>query len=226
MKSFAVLLWAGLVLVAGPLAAQDTPVPRVSSEATQSQAPGDTAPPIPLDPQVEVAFWESIKDSDDPMLYLAYLEQFPEGAFRVIARNRLDDLWDKAVRAFALLEQLGVSVDTPPGAGVTAPPAQAPAPTPPPVVVAPAPTPPAVIVRPASPTPNPPSARLIRNTQNQLRKHGCYKGVVDGIWGGGSKAAMRRFNRRGGTSFKTARPTREAIAHMRELTKLKIKICR
>jgi hypothetical protein len=232
MKSLVVALCAGLIGLGGPVVAQDTPIPRVSGDT--AAAPGAAGALAQHSAEVEVAFWESVKDSDDPMLFLAYLEQFPDGAFRVIARNRLDDLWDRALRAFALLEEMGVSVDTPPGSGVAPPPASAPppvvvtpapAPAPPSVIVTPAPAPPPVIVRPASP-PNPASFKTIRNTQNQLRKHGCYTGAVDGIWGDASRKAMRKFNRRAGTSFKVAQPTFKALNHMRDLSKLGVRVCR
>jgi adenylate cyclase len=38
---------------------------------------------------VELAFWESIADADDPELFAAYLEKYPNGEFAVIARVRL-----------------------------------------------------------------------------------------------------------------------------------------
>ena len=49
-----------------------------------------SAPPAPTpeDPQahaVEILFWESIKDGGDPALFQAYLDNYPEGAFRAIA---------------------------------------------------------------------------------------------------------------------------------------------
>jgi adenylate cyclase len=43
---------------------------------------------------IELAFWESIDGSDDPHLFAAYLEKYPEGAFAVIARARLEVLGD------------------------------------------------------------------------------------------------------------------------------------
>ena len=38
---------------------------------------------------VEVAFWKSIKDSDDPADFRAYLKRYPNGEFSDLARNRL-----------------------------------------------------------------------------------------------------------------------------------------
>ena len=41
---------------------------------------------------MELAFWQSIQDSDDPRRFQAYLDQYPGGAFAAIARLHLDEL--------------------------------------------------------------------------------------------------------------------------------------
>lgn len=49
----------------------------------------------PLDPalmNIELAFWDSIKDSDDPATFEAYLQKYPEGEFRHLAEIRIDKL--------------------------------------------------------------------------------------------------------------------------------------
>ena len=38
---------------------------------------------------IELAFWDAIKDSSDPADFQAYLDQFPNGSFATLARNRL-----------------------------------------------------------------------------------------------------------------------------------------
>ncbi len=222
MKSLMFTVALAIAALAGPVWAQTSTGPAMSSDSTAAAAPLHAQ--AAHDPNVEVAFWEAIQTSDDPMLYLAYLEQFPDGAFRVIARNRLDDLWDRAIRAFALLDDMGVSLDTVPGT-VAAP---VPAPAPAPVVVNPpiVANPPIVVAPTVTPVPQAPSWQLIRNTQNQLRRHGCYKGAADGVWGERSKAAMRTFNQRAGTTFMVKRPTPNAINRMRELTRAGVQICR
>jgi adenylate cyclase len=42
--------------------------------------------------EVDLAFWESIKDSDNIAMFEAYLEKFPEGEFRSLAEIRLAHL--------------------------------------------------------------------------------------------------------------------------------------
>lgn len=212
MKKLLFSAVAALALLVGPVVAQTT-IPGTVGEATTTN------------PAVEIAFWDSIKDSDDPMLYLAYLEQFPDGAFRVIAKTKMTALWQKAIDAFAQLEEMGMSGDGATGGmPEPTPPVVTPAPTPP-IIVQPAPTPP-VVIKPAPTTPRPAANRtLTRNTQNQLQKHGCYTGGVDGVWGPASRAAMRKFNRRAGTSFQTATPTKQAVDYMRSLSQSNVRIC-
>jgi outer membrane protein assembly factor BamB len=42
--------------------------------------------------RADILFWESIRDKTDPALFEAYLRQFPDGTFRVLAEARLREL--------------------------------------------------------------------------------------------------------------------------------------
>ena len=42
--------------------------------------------------QTELAFWDSVKDSDDPEMFEAYLAQYPKGSFVSLAKIKLDRL--------------------------------------------------------------------------------------------------------------------------------------
>ena len=42
--------------------------------------------------RAEMVFWESVRSSSDPADFRAYLEQYPNGKFAVLARNRLSAL--------------------------------------------------------------------------------------------------------------------------------------
>jgi len=65
-------------------AAAAVAVPPAEEPPPAQQAPG-------VDPAaMELAFWNSIKDSANPADYQAYLKQYPAGSFAVLARNRLD----------------------------------------------------------------------------------------------------------------------------------------
>ena len=46
----------------------------------------------PKDREVELAFWESVRESDNPATLQAYLEKYPEGEFKALAEIRLMEL--------------------------------------------------------------------------------------------------------------------------------------
>lgn len=50
-------------------------------------------------PEFELAFWESIEDSEDPAEFEAYLEKYPAGAFAVLAGTRLKALQEQQAAA-------------------------------------------------------------------------------------------------------------------------------
>ena len=41
---------------------------------------------------VELAYWDTMKDSDNPDMFRAYLERYPDGAFAPLANVRLGEL--------------------------------------------------------------------------------------------------------------------------------------
>lgn len=49
--------------------------------------------------QAEIAYWESVRNSSDPADFRAYLEQYPQGTFAALARNRLAALGQKPAGA-------------------------------------------------------------------------------------------------------------------------------
>ncbi len=57
---------------------------RLDSRSTPTVAPEDR--------QVELAFWDTVKGSDNPAMLRAYLDRFPDGEFRVLAELRLTEL--------------------------------------------------------------------------------------------------------------------------------------
>jgi adenylate cyclase len=40
----------------------------------------------------ELTFWDSVKDSDNPAMYAAYLEKYPHGSFATLAQARIEEL--------------------------------------------------------------------------------------------------------------------------------------
>jgi hypothetical protein len=58
----------------------------------QAAAPAETAAADAEVSAVELASWDTIKDSANPEMYSAYLERYPEGAFAALAKVRLEEL--------------------------------------------------------------------------------------------------------------------------------------
>ena len=46
----------------------------------------------PQDREIELAFWESVRESANPALIRAYLEKYPKGEFSTLAEIRLREL--------------------------------------------------------------------------------------------------------------------------------------
>jgi len=46
----------------------------------------------PKDREVELSFWESVRESDNPASLQAYLEKYPDGEFKSLAEIRLNEL--------------------------------------------------------------------------------------------------------------------------------------
>ncbi|QUN27379.1 formylglycine-generating enzyme family protein [Cupriavidus sp. KK10] len=144
-------MWRNLPVVCAAMAAMLAAAPLPAQPATAA-AGAATEPtllagimPKNTDEQYELSFWESIKNSNYAGDYEAYLKQYPNGRFAVLARARLERL----------------------AASASAPKAQAPAPAPPPrsgtsaggqVTRPPPPPAPAAAARPASPPATPPAA--------------------------------------------------------------------
>ena len=53
----------------------------------------------PQDRQVELAFWESVRESDNPALIQAYLQKYPKGEFSALAEIRIGELTPQDDRA-------------------------------------------------------------------------------------------------------------------------------
>lgn len=63
-------------------ALEETAPEETRSDAADGSARGGPDP-------VELMFWDSIQEADNPVLYRSYLERYPDGIFAAIARERL-----------------------------------------------------------------------------------------------------------------------------------------
>src|SRR5262249_22060893 len=96
------LLGASLALGQGGTGKQPSPTPTPAAsptpkKTTPAKGTGSTKNATPSSGQgkraeSEIAFWESIKNSTDPEDFKAYLQQYPNGTFATLARNRLKKL--------------------------------------------------------------------------------------------------------------------------------------
>lgn len=75
--------------------AGETEVAARRDEAPPSTAANQTAAPrsgLESKETAELLFWDSIQESDNPILYRSYLERYPDGIFAPVARERLREL--------------------------------------------------------------------------------------------------------------------------------------
>jgi len=70
--------------------------------------------------RLELAFWEAIRDGDNPAMFESYLSKYPEGHFAELARIKLDEVRAKAQPAAAEAEAEATAAEA------TPPPAQQP----------------------------------------------------------------------------------------------------
>src|SRR5262249_39119165 len=79
----------------GPVVLQAEPVALVAP-TNPPPAPAETPSPSPsTNQQAELMFWDSIKNSENPATFEAYLKQFPNGVFAGLAQAKLDELKGK-----------------------------------------------------------------------------------------------------------------------------------
>lgn len=67
----------------------------VKAEEVPAESPSAPERKKPLDPaevEIELAFWNTVKDSGDAEMFMAYLEKYPEGEFRSLAEINIGKL--------------------------------------------------------------------------------------------------------------------------------------
>nr|VFJ89482.1 MAG: WD domain-containing protein, G-beta repeat-containing protein [Candidatus Kentron sp. LFY] len=84
----------------------EPPKPKASQPKSDPEIRmADAARDSPVDRAMELEFWNGIKESQDPALYRAYVDKFPNGTFAVIAKNRIEVGWAKAPEAAVPITQ-------------------------------------------------------------------------------------------------------------------------
>jgi Caspase domain/Putative peptidoglycan binding domain len=79
-------VYLGAALAAPPPASALAPPPPLPAPSTTSMLPPD------YDKEMEIAFWNAVKDSKSPALLGTYLDRFPRGTFAGLARVMIDQL--------------------------------------------------------------------------------------------------------------------------------------
>jgi outer membrane protein assembly factor BamB len=84
--------WAPLVVSGSRFFIKD--VDTLSLWTWDGDSGADASPTVSAETMLraDILFWESIRDKSDPALFEAYLRQFPNGTFRVLAEARLKEL--------------------------------------------------------------------------------------------------------------------------------------
>jgi peptidoglycan hydrolase-like protein with peptidoglycan-binding domain len=163
-------------------AAAAPPTPALPGPAAGMPAPPVASLPPDYDKEMEIAFWNAVKDSNSPAMLGTYLDRFPRGTFAGLAR--------------LMIEQLK-----------SAPAAAAPGGAPSGVRVANLPTEAATI----PPTPGSSPQGLARALQSELKRVGCDPGSLDGTWGAKSRQALERFQRLSKLAFASDEPSEAAL---------------
>ena len=158
----------------------------------------------------ELVYWDTVKDSDDPVLLNSYLRRFPNGVFSDLARVLVDRLEKEeaaeqppAQEPVPLPQAKVVPPEAPePDVLAKAKPQPAPDPQREPEAAPQAQDEPAEEVEIAALEPEPVDTderaadpNLPRRIQVALSNAGCNPGKVDGVWGRKSSAALALFAR-------------------------------
>jgi hypothetical protein len=158
--------------------------------------PPKVAPaPVGHDRDLEIIFWNSVKDSKSPAVLETYLERYPNGTFSTLARILIANLKDAG----------GKTREPAKAAAAPAPEAKAPPKAAEPLKTA------AISVPDVKPQPAADPQVLARALQTELKRVGCDPGPIDGKWGSQAKEALGDFARHAKMAMPTDEPTGAAL---------------
>lgn len=163
--------------------------------AAGSNAPLALQQPATYGNDVELAYWESVKDSTNPRLLETYLEQYPQGAFAKLAIVKIEVLKTDAEAAAKTGAEQGDAVAKPVETASLSQPDEGDAET-----------------RSGDP------GELALETQQELARLGCLTGKADGKWGAGSERALNNYAGRRGIKLPSLQPTPEVLSGLKAMT--------
>ena len=161
----------------------------VSGSNTPSSTSSDQYSAGAANTAIELAFWNSVKDSKNADLLRAYLSQYPQGIFADLAKVMINDLTGGEIKNAApaqpTSEQKHASVDG------------------------------QYTQQPEPDKPTGADYSLSLDLQKELNRVGCSAGAADGIWGGKSRAALRRFAKYAGLNLDQYEPSGRILLELR-----------
>ena len=164
--------------------------------ASLPEPPKLSSAPSGNDKDLEILFWNSVKDSKSPAVLQAYLDRYPAGTFTGLARIMIANLKEQA-QPSELVKTTGLpsmpDTKQPPRPQEGAKIAGLPIPE----------------ARPQAEAYDPQT--LTRALQSELKRVGCDPGPVDGKWGGQVKEALGDFARHAKLSVPTGEPSASAL---------------
>jgi len=207
--------------------------------------PGAVVTPLPVeaDNTVELAYWDTIKNSDDKDLFEAYIRQYADGPFVSIARVKIAAIKRKTLEAAALAKADKRAAEEASAraeierrdrekalaqraelarqqAEIAVKQAQAST-----TAAAGAVQPQELAALPPVSTQDvlateaaEPDKELVRSIQKQLNRVGCSAGSADGVWGAGSRRALEQFARRSAIKLDATKPSVQTLGRLQGAT--------
>jgi hypothetical protein len=171
-------------------------------------APEVKAPEATSEKQLELAYWNSIKDGNSTAYFEAYLQQYPNGTFAGLARVRLGEIKAAGERAKQeATAKAEADAKAQADAKAKAEAAQKG------IEVA-------KLEEPATRSTDP--AELAIETQKELVRLGCLAGKADGNWGSGSAKALEDYAGRQGIKLASLDPAADILDRLKATT---VRVC-
>src|SRR5215813_9644913 len=165
-----------------------TEIALVSANVPQEVTPATpTRPVVDYDKEMEITFWNAVKDAKSKELLQSYLDRYPAGNFARLAKVLIEQL-DKernATRVEAERDAQGKLAEA-----------------------TRVPTAPVITKETADAAEQ---AKLIRALQTELKRVGCDPGNVDGVWGDKAKGALAEFTRVAKVTLPSDGPSPDAL---------------
>ncbi len=183
--------------------------------------------PVKPDNTIELAYWDTIKASDERNLFEAYLQEYPQGPFASLARAKIAiidrktaDLALRAAEEKRAAEEARLQAENDRlarNAALAAQPATSSGVQPQDFASLPQ-----IPAQDLSAAEAEPDRELVRSVQKELNRVGCSAGSADGFWGSGSRRALEQFARRSGVKLASAGPS---VRVLEQLQDAKSRIC-